>query len=206
MGAQEVADAVLAGCLLAGLAIGAGSVRRLLRATRESEERIWRLERLASTDDLTGLPNRRQWEEQLPRELGRSLRYDESVCVAMLDLDHFKHYNDTHGHPAGDRLLKEIASAWRAVLRPYDLLARYGGEKFSLILAGSKVTEAEGIIERLRTATPGDVSCSAGMAWWDGEEPPACLVSRADKALYEAKRCGRDQTIVSLTARPAVAR
>jgi diguanylate cyclase (GGDEF)-like protein len=161
---------------------------------------------LASTDDLTGLPNRRQWEEQLPRELGRSLRYDEPVCVAMLDLDHFKDYNDAHGHPAGDRLLKEIASAWRAVLRPYDPLARYGGEEFGLILVGSEVSEAEGIIERLRTATPSGVSCSVGMAWWDGEEPPSSLVSRADEALYEAKRCGGNQTIVSLTDVPALAR
>jgi diguanylate cyclase (GGDEF)-like protein len=201
MGAQEVAEVVLAICLLAGLAVGLASVRRLLRATRESEERIWRLERLASTDDLTGLPNRRQWEEQLPRELGRSLRYGDPVCVAMLDLDHFKHYNDTHGHPAGDRLLKEIASAWRAVMRPYDLLARYGGEEFSLILVGCELEEAERIVERLRTATPHDVSCSVGMAWWDGEEAPASLVSRADEALYEAKRCGRDQTFLAAPAR-----
>ena len=194
MDAQGLADVVLAVCLLAGLAVGISSVRRLLRATRESEERIWRLERLASTDDLTGLPNRRQWEEQLPRELGRSLRYDESVCVAMLDLDHFKRYNDAHGHPAGDRLLKEVASAWRAVVRPYDMLARYGGEEFSLILVGCELDEAEAIVERLRLATPDGVSCSVGMAWWDREEAPASLVSRADEALYEAKRSGRDQT------------
>ncbi len=193
MGVQELADVVLAICLLAGIAVGVGSVRRLLRATRESEERIWRLERLASTDDLTGLPNRRQWEEQLPRELGRSLRYDESVCVAMLDLDHFKR-NDSRGHPAGDRLLKEVASAWRAVVRPYDMLARYGGEEFSLILVGCELDEAEAIVERLRLATPDGVSCSAGMAWWDREEAPASLVSRADEALYAAKRSGRDQT------------
>ena len=174
---------------------------RLLRAVRESEDRIWRLERLASTDDLTGLPNRRQWEEQLPRELGRSLRYSEPVCIAMLDLDHFKDYSDTHGHPAGDRLLKEVASVWRALIRPYDLVARYGGEEFSLILVGCELEEAERIIERLRTATPSGVSCSVGMAWWDGEESPAGLVRRADEALYEAKHCGRDQTTVAALAR-----
>ena len=109
------------------LAIGARSVIRVVRSARESEDRLERLERLASTDDLTGLPNRRHWEEHLPRELRRSLRQDESICVAMLDLDHFKAYNDAHGHQAGDRLLKEVAAAWRAFLRPYDLLARYGG-------------------------------------------------------------------------------
>jgi diguanylate cyclase (GGDEF)-like protein len=197
MGAQEFADAVLGACLLVVLGAGVRSIMRLIRSMRESEERIGRLEQLASTDDLTGLPNRRQWEEQVPRELGRSLRYDEPICIAMLDLDRFKDYNDAHGHPAGDRLLKEVASAWRGVLRPYDLLARYGGEEFSLILVGCQLEEAEVIIERLRAATPGDVSCSAGVAQWDRDEDPGCLVSRADEALYEAKRSGRDRTIAT---------
>ena len=88
------------------------------------------------------MPNRRHWDEQLPRELGRSLRYDEPVCVAMLDLDRFKEYNDTYGHQAGDRLLKEVTAAWRTVLRPYDLLARYGGEEFSLTLMGCELDDA----------------------------------------------------------------
>ena len=117
---------------------------RLVRSARESEERLERLERLASTDDLTGLPNRRHWDEHLPRELGRSLRQDEPICVAMLDLDRFKAYNDAHGHQAGDRLLKEVAAAWRAVLRPYDLLARYGGEEFSLTLMGCEIETRPG--------------------------------------------------------------
>ena len=80
-------------------------------------------------------------------------------------------------------------------------MARYGGEEFSLILVGCELEEADRIIERLRTATPGGVSCSVGMAWWDGEESPAGLVSRADEALYEAKHCGRDQTTVAALAR-----
>ena len=88
------------------------------------------------------MPNRRHWDEHLPRELGRSLRYDESICVAMLDLDRFKDYNDTYGHQAGDRLLKEVTAAWRAVLRPYDLLARYGGEEFSLTLMDASSSDA----------------------------------------------------------------
>jgi len=197
MSTQEFADVVIGACILAALGVGAASIIRLIRSVRESEERLVRLERLASTDDLTGLPNRRRWEEELPRELGRSLRYDEPICVAMLDLDHFKEYNDAYGHQVGDRMLKEVAAAWRDVLRPYDLLARYGGEEFGLILAGCVLDEAVGIIERLRRATPDGVSCSAGIAEWDRNEYPQRLVGRADRALYEAKRSGRDQTIAT---------
>jgi diguanylate cyclase (GGDEF)-like protein len=195
MSAQMLADVAIAVCVLIALTTGLRSIIRLIRSARVSEDRLGRLERLASTDDLTGLPNRRHWDEQLPRELGRSLRHEEPVCVAMLDLDHFKAYNDTHGHQAGDRLLKEVAAGWRAVLRPYDLLARYGGEEFSLILTDSRIDHATWITERLRIATPKGTSCSVGIAEWNRDEDPAALVDRADQALYEAKRGGRDRTV-----------
>jgi diguanylate cyclase (GGDEF)-like protein len=197
MGSQELADVVLGACLLGALCAGGAFVVRLIRSVRDSVERLERLERLASTDDLTGLPNRRHWDEQLPRELGRSLRYDDPTCVVMLDLDHFKQYNDAYGHQAGDRMLKEVAAAWRDAVRPYDLLARYGGEEFSLILVGCPLEEAVGIVDRLRSATPEGISSSAGIAEWDRNEYPQCLVRRADEALYEAKRAGRDQTIAT---------
>ena len=103
---------------------------------------LGQLEHLARTDGLTGLPNRRHWEQQLPRELARAWRDGRQLCVAMLDLDYFKDYNDRHGHQAGDRLLSEAAIAWRAALRPYDILARYGGEEFSVILPGCDVDDA----------------------------------------------------------------
>jgi diguanylate cyclase (GGDEF)-like protein len=151
------------------------------------------LERLARTDELTRLPNRRDWEERLPVELARSKRAANSLCVAMLDLDHFKAYNDERGHQAGDRLLTEAARAWLAVLRPYDVLARYGGEEFSLLLPDVDVDDAIALVERLRAGTPEGESCSAGIAKWDGEEDAAVLVGRADAALYEAKRAGRDR-------------
>ncbi len=137
-----VADIVLGACALGAVAWGVLWITRLVRTVRAGEERLGRLERLALTDELTGVPNRRHWDEQLPRELGRSLRYDEPVCVAMLDLDRFKEYNDTYGHQAGDRLLKEVTAAWRTVVRPYDLLARYGGEEFSLTLMGCELNDA----------------------------------------------------------------
>jgi len=81
----------------------------------------------ARTDALTGLPNRRAWDEELERELARAKRYGGRLCLAMIDLDHFKRFNDREGHQAGDRLLADSATAWREQLRPSDLLARYGG-------------------------------------------------------------------------------
>jgi diguanylate cyclase (GGDEF)-like protein/PAS domain S-box-containing protein len=161
---------------------------------------LGRLQHMARTDDLTGLPNRRHWEEQLPRELARSTRESQPVCVAMLDLDHFKDFNDRHGHQAGDRLLRAAAAAWREALRPYDILARYGGEEFSVILPGCTIDDGMRLVERLRAGTPEGESVSAGIAVWDGEEEPEALVGRADAALYRAKRAGRDRT---MTANPA---
>lgn len=156
-----------------------------------------RLEAVARTDDLTGLANRRAWEEALPREQARAAREGDTLCVAMLDLDHFKAYNDEHGHPAGDRQLKQVAAAWRDALRPSDLLVRYGGEEFALLLP--KCPRADGIevIERLRTMTPRGQTCSAGVAEWNREETAAELVARADRALYDAKAWGRDRSVAA---------
>jgi diguanylate cyclase (GGDEF)-like protein/PAS domain S-box-containing protein len=159
-----------------------------------------RLEGMARTDELTGLPNRRAWDEELPRELARATRGEQPVCVAMLDLDRFKEFNDRHGHQAGDRLLKEAAGAWREVLRETDLLARYGGEEFAVILADCALLDAGRLVERLRSGTPEGETCSAGIAEWDREETPELLVGRADAALYEAKRTGRNRTVSSPVA------
>ena len=151
-----------------------------------------RLEEVARTDDLTGLCNRRGWEEKLPSELARSLRSGDPLCVAMLDLDFFKNYNDQGGHQAGDRLLKQSAAAWERELRDTDTLARYGGEEFSVALRGCRLENAKDIVERLRAAMPGGQTVSAGVVCWNGHETAEELVGRADAALYEAKRMGRD--------------
>jgi diguanylate cyclase (GGDEF)-like protein len=152
-----------------------------------------RLEASARTDDLTGLPNRRAWDEQLPRELARARREETPVCVAMLDLDRFKQFNDDRGHQAGDRLLKQSAAAWAAQLRSTDLLARYGGEEFALVLPRCTRSDGELLVERLRAAMPDDQTVSAGIAEWDGTETPDLLLGRADRALYAAKKGGRDR-------------
>ena len=160
--------------------------------------------RLARTDGLTGVANRRAWDEELPRELARSARSRQPVCVVLLDLDHFKAYNDEHGHQAGDRLLKTAAAAWEGRLRKTDLLARYGGEEFAVLLPDCALGNAMEIAERLRTAQP-EVTCSIGVADWDGREDSGRLVARADRALYAAKAGGRDRCVaVPAPAEPAL--
>lgn len=156
-----------------------------------------RLGRMARTDDLTGLPNRRAWEEDIVREIARAKRERKPLTVCMADLDHFKAFNDQHGHQAGDRLLKEAAGSWRAVLRETDLLSRYGGEEFAIALPDCSSEQAAELIERLRAVTPSGQTCSAGLAEWNRSEAAERLIGRADEALYEAKRSGRDRTVVS---------
>jgi diguanylate cyclase (GGDEF)-like protein len=169
----------------------------VLRLVDEIRRQSAELERLASTDSLTGLPNRRVWEDALPRELARAVRTGSPVSIAILDLDHFKHYNDTHGHQVGDLLLKEIASLWPGELRESDLLARHGGEEFALLLPDCGTADVEPVVEKIRRAAPPGVSASAGAAVWDGVEEPEQLIRRADEALYAAKRSGRDRTVVA---------
>ncbi len=161
----------------------------------ERSRLLGRLERMARTDDLTGLPNRRAWDTELAREMAQARRRENDLSVAMVDLDRFKDYNDSRGHQAGDRLLKEAAGAWRSALRESDLLTRYGGEEFAIALPDCDAREAHRLIERLRAVTPQGESCSAGIATWDHSESAAEIVGRADVALYEAKQLGRDRAI-----------
>jgi diguanylate cyclase len=157
---------------------------------------VSRLEGLARTDPLTGVPNRRVWEEELPRELERARRMGTEVCLAMIDLDNFKAFNDRHGHQAGDLVLKEAASTWRAQVRSTDLLVRYGGEEFALLLPACALDDAVRIVERLRLVTP-LVTCSVGLASWDFQEDASELIERADQALYAAKAEGRNRYVLA---------
>ena len=147
---------------------------------------------LSETDGLTGLPNRRAWDELIEVALKP---HAGPVCVALIDLDHFKLYNDTHGHQVGDRLLRDVAEAWRAVLRPGDLLARYGGEEFALLLPDCDITLGMIVTERLRLAMPTGQTASVGVACWDRREAPDGLIARADSALYTAKHAGRNLVV-----------
>jgi diguanylate cyclase (GGDEF)-like protein len=168
-----------------------------LTVLRERVALLARMAAMARTDELTGLPNRRAWDEELDRELARSRRSGEGLSVAMVDLDHFKDFNDAFGHQAGDRLLADAATAWRSEVRNTDFIARYGGEEFSLLLPGCPPESGKALIERLRAATPMEQTCSAGIAVWDHEEEAESLVARADAALYAAKKGGRDRSVVA---------
>ena len=155
------------------------------------------LNQMAETDELTGLANRRAWDETLRRAVGYAGRTHRALCVALVDIDHFKAYNDEHGHQAGDRLLKTAAAAWRTALRSSDTIARYGGEEFAIALPSCAATEAAAVLERLRHVTPEGQTCSVGLAEWQPGESYADLVARADEALYEAKRNGRDALVLA---------
>jgi diguanylate cyclase (GGDEF)-like protein len=153
----------------------------------ERVDLLARLESIAHTDELTGLLNRRAWREEVPREMARAKREHWPLCVAMLDIDGLKRLNDTHGHHAGDQLLKQNAAAWSAALRPVDLLARYGGDEFAAVLTGCRLGDARKLIERLIDATPEDHSFSVGIAEWDGTQDLHALMAEADASLYAAK-------------------
>jgi diguanylate cyclase (GGDEF)-like protein/PAS domain S-box-containing protein len=155
------------------------------------------LQATARTDPLTGLPNRRVWDEDLERELVRARRHGGSLCLAMLDLDRFKAFNDHHGHQAGDRLLAAAADAWRPMLRATDTLARYGGEEFAVLLPHSDRAAARTVVERLLVSVPLGQTASAGIAVWDGVESAEALLARADAALYEAKGAGRARAVTA---------
>ncbi len=148
---------------------------------------------LASTDPLTGLPNRRAWDARVNQALGAS----HQVTIAMLDFDHFKEFNDTYGHPAGDLLLKETAAIWREQLREGDLLARLGGEEFGLLLIDCDNSKALEVIERLRGLIYREKTCSAGFAARRPGESAEAVMARADRALYDAKALGRDRVYMS---------
>lgn len=163
----------------------------------ERADMLAQLASLARTDALTGLANRGAWDTDLARELAHARRTGLPLCVAMLDLDFFKAWNDAHGHQAGDDVLTNAGRAWLDCLREGDLLARWGGEEFAIALPGCDADAAHVIVERCRAALPPGVTCSAGLARWDGEEDAASLIGRVDAALYRAKAHGRDRTSVS---------
>ena len=178
-----------------GLAMGNLKLREMLRNQ-------------SIRDPLTGLFNRRYMEETLERELRRAERGKRPLCVAMLDIDHFKEFNDTFGHEAGDVLLSELGRLLRATIRSGDVACRYGGEEFFLIMPELAVGDAERRLDEIRQAVkrlyityrgqsiPG-VTVSAGIATFPehgnaGDE----LVRIADAALYRAKAAGRDRLVM----------
>jgi diguanylate cyclase (GGDEF)-like protein len=174
-----------AGMLLTVLAAATGfAIMRLLERVGRL---VHRLEELASRDELTGLPNKRAWQELFEHELAMSRRSGEPLTVALLDLDSFKQYNDEHGHLAGDRFLSEAAAAWRGALRDTDVLARWGGDEFGLLLPRCTHSDGEVIVARMRESLP-KARFSVGIVEWDGRASTEELLAGADAALYRSKR------------------
>jgi diguanylate cyclase (GGDEF)-like protein len=168
------------------------------RLATELRSTLRTLEEQARTDPVTALPNRREFARQLGREVARAQRSGVPLAVLMIDLDHFKDYNDTLGHPAGDQLLREVARVWGGRLRAGDLLVRYGGDEFAVILPECWVDDARQLADRLRApGLPSGQTCSIGLAAWVAGESGEQLVARADEALLAAKRHGRDETWLS---------
>jgi diguanylate cyclase (GGDEF)-like protein len=151
----------------------------------------------ARRDPLTGLVNRRGWEETLTSEMSRARRTGAPLSMLILDLDGLKAYNDSAGHLAGDQLLAAVARSWDSRLRPTDVLARYGGDEFVAVLPGCEQSTAMRVAEALLTGLPPGAACSAGVAQWDCIEDGAVLVARADAALYQGKRAGGSQAVAA---------
>jgi diguanylate cyclase (GGDEF)-like protein len=153
------------------------------------------LSETARTDSLTGLPNRRSWDYELQRMQSRIQKSGARLTVALLDLDQFKAYNDTHGHQAGDRLLAQSAQAWRDAMPADGYIARYGGEEFAVILPDTTANAAQQILERLRQATPAPATVSIGHAEYRAGANLTDIFADADAALYAAKSRGRNLVV-----------
>jgi diguanylate cyclase (GGDEF)-like protein len=189
--------------LLAVVGIALAALLGALILVWSRNERMQELEREAGQDPLTGLKNRRRFEEDLQMAMARARRENTTGALLMLDLDHFKQVNDTHGHPAGDQLIEETADVLRRRSRKSDVLARLGGDEFAVVLPrcspGEARLAAEAIAEAIRTHRPeGEgvepLTASIGVAMF-GDHPRtsiASVVSEADTAMYAAKDGGRD--------------
>ena len=196
--------------LLGDRSVGLAVVRDVTVRKRLHDE----ITHQAHFDVLTGLPNRRDFENVFEQEIARSARYDRSLCVAMGDIDHFKEVNDTYGHDAGDAVLKELAELLRTRLRNSDYIARWGGEEFIILFPETSLDAAAELLNRLRASIAEHVvarigrpvTLSFGVSEFASADTPADVVKRVDRALYRSKRTGRNKVTglprAGRTARP----
>jgi two-component system chemotaxis family response regulator WspR len=176
----------------------------LIALNREMEEANRMISELARYDTLTGLVNRRVLDEELEREALRCQRQTRALTVIMLDIDNFKFVNDTFGHAMGDHVLRNLGKFFATQMRPYDLISRYGGEEFLILLSETDIDAAVEIAERIRMGLselvilgyPDSITASFGVATMPPGESPNQLVSHADLALYRAKEKGRNRVEV----------
>jgi diguanylate cyclase (GGDEF)-like protein len=199
--------------LIAVVGIALAALLGALVLVWSRNERMQELQLQASQDPLTGLKNRRRFGEDLRTELARSRREETVGAVLMLDLDNFKQVNDTLGHPAGDRVIADIADVLNARMRATDIVARLGGDEFAVVLPRCDLDEAEDVADAIASAIrlhtpPGEaappITASVGIATFGpGTGSVDAVLSAADNAMYEAKRAGRDSVRVAGTATPA---
>jgi diguanylate cyclase len=170
---------------------------------RHLEAELVQASELVREDQLTGVLNRRGLDDAFQREISRAERSQSSLSIALLDLDNFKRLNDTYGHQAGDRALVHMIDVVKATVRPHDIIARYGGEEFLILLPDTGIDEAEAVIVRLQRALTKHfflnnsekllITFSAGVAQLHTGETRESVVDRADEALYDAKRAGKNR-------------
>ena len=196
------------------LAARVQSALRLKRETdcrkareRELVELTEKLRRLSSVDSLTEVANRRHFDEELARMWRRAQREGGAIGIVMIDIDHFKCYNDEYGHVAGDECLRRVAEALQKVVkRPFDLVARYGGEEFAVLLPDTRGAGADLVAENMRAAVEAlaiphchswdervTISCGVAAVEQVNDLEPASLVAEADRRLYQAKQSGRNR-------------
>lgn len=191
--------------------IVSGAIAELLyRGHVEAFLARWELKQNAMTDPLTALLNRRAMDEQLAAEAARAHRHGTSYALVMADLDHFKRVNDTHGHEAGDDVLRLLASRMNQSVRAEDVVARWGGEEFLILLRETGADDANVVAEKVRQTVGGQsfktragalsITISLGIAVHAGDESVEATVKRADKALYRAKHEGRNRSVLDDSA------
>lgn len=181
----------------------AAQERELARSRREIARHAAQMEQQALTDTLTGLPNRRQFDSLMRSHFELAKRSGQSLAMIMLDLDHFKRVNDSFGHPEGDRMLQGVATALQGNVRTGDVVARWGGEEFSVLAPNTDAAGAVALAERLREAVERmdpaqglpQITVSAGVAVLRSGEAVEDIVNRVDRALYQAKNEGRNRVI-----------
>jgi len=186
-------------------------VRARVQQHLQTLRQLRMIKRLGILDPLTDIPNRRGFNERLEAEWNKAIREESRIALLMIDIDHFKRYNDTYGHPQGDKLLQTIAGVFRqALTRPADYLARWGGEEFAVVLPGTDAGSAMEIAERIRAhAEDAVIPCAGGtdtrvtvsigvhaVAPVAGDLPDD-FIAKADKALYTAKETGRNRVAAS---------
>ena len=157
---------------------------------------VAKVNRLAHEDPMTGIANRRSWDDALQREVGSAIRHHRPLSVAMMDLDGLKAINDEHGHRAGDDMIIAATTKWTTLLRGQDVLARLGGDEFGLLLPECSCEEAKMVLMRMNAALDG-LTVSSGVASLSVGESAHALCIRADDALYRAKRAGRSRVVVA---------